>query len=152
MLKMRLASGRKMWRRKAVEEKKAAEAATAAQTQAPAAPAKKVGGRPAPEFGGYFGAIAGARRHAMNVVDSLAWIQGVRSFKAEEGRKPKNTDEFMKVVVPRYDLQLPRLEPDEEYLYDPKGETDGDFGQLYVVKKQSGPASPAAPQSAPAQK
>src|SRR3954451_2645562 len=128
--------------RKAEEDKKAADQAAAAQ----AAP-KAVGSRPAPEFGGYYGAIAGARRHAMNVADQIAWIQGVRSFKAEEGRKPKNTDEFMKVVVPKYDLQLPKLEPDEDYLYDPNGQSDGDFGQLYVVKKQAAPGS--APTSGP---
>jgi hypothetical protein len=128
--------------RKAEEEKKAADQAAAAQ----AAP-KAVGSRPAPEFGGYYGAIAGARRHAMNVADQIAWIQGVRSFKAEEGRKPKNNDEFMKVVVPKYDLQLPKLEPDEEYLYDPNGESDGDFGQLYVMKKQAAPGG--APTSGP---
>jgi hypothetical protein len=135
---------------KAEADKKAAAAAAAqAQAPAPAEPMKKVGGRPAPEFGGYFGAIAGARRHVMNVADSLAWIQGVRSFKAEEGRKPKNNDEFMKVVVPKYDLQLPKIEADEEYLYDPNGESDGDFGQLYVVKKQSAESSP--PGNAPSQ-
>jgi hypothetical protein len=130
--------------RKAEEDKKAADQAAAAQ----AAP-KAVGSRPAPEFGGYYGAIAGARRHVMNVADAISWIQGVRSFKAEEGRKPKNTDEFMKVVVPKYDLQLPKIEPDEEYMYDPKGETDGDFGQLYVVKKQEAGATGPAPGATP---
>ncbi len=130
---------------KVAAEKKAAEAVAAAQNQPSAVPERKVGGRPAPEFGGYFGAIAGARRHVMNVVDSLSWIQGVRSFKAEEGRKPKNNDEFMKVVVTRYELQLPHIEDDEEYLYDPNGETDGDFGQLYVIKKGTAPASTPTP-------
>jgi hypothetical protein len=129
---------------KAAADQKAAEAA-AASTPAPAAPMKKVGDRPAPEFGGYFGAIAGARRHVMNVADSIAWIQGVRSFKAEQGRKPKDTAEFMKRVVPTYELQLPHIEDDEEYAYDPNGETDGDFGQLYVVKKGTAPASAPAP-------
>ena len=147
---------------KADADKKAADAAAAAQAQPPAEPMKKVGGRPAPEFGGYFGAIAGARRHVMNVADALSWIQGVRSFKAEEGRKPKNSEEFMKVVVTKYDLQLPRIEADEEYLYDPNGESDGDFGQLYVVKKQTAesappggaqtPGSNPAPSGAPAPK
>jgi hypothetical protein len=120
-------------------------AAAAASTPAPAAPMKKVGDRPAPEFGGYFGAIAGARRHVMNVVDSLAWIQGVRNFKAEKGRKPKDNAEFMKDCVKVYELQLPHIEDDEEYLYDPNGESDGDFGQLYVVKKGAAPASAPAP-------
>jgi hypothetical protein len=130
---------------KAAADKKAAEGTSAAQPQVPTEPQKKVGGRPAPASGGYFAAIVGARRHVMNVVDSIAWIQGVRNFKGEEGRKPKNNDEFMKVVVTRYDLQLPRIEDDEEYLYDPNGETDGDFGQLYIVKKGTAPASAPAP-------
>ena len=47
----------------------------------------------------------------------------------------------MKVCVKEYDLQLPRIEADEEFVYDPNGETDGDFGQLYVVKKEA--ADPA---------
>ena len=59
----------------------------------PAEPPKKVGGRQTQGLGGgYYAAIIGARRHVMNVVDSIAWIQGVRSFKAEEGRKPKDND------------------------------------------------------------
>lgn len=127
---------------KAAEEKKAADAqaAQAAQT-AQEMEKEAVGSRPPVQVGGYLSAIAGAHRHVVNVVDSLSWIQGVRSFKAEEGRKPKNNDEFMKVVVTKYELQLPRIEEDEEYLYDPNGETDGDFGQLYVVKKQTAAAS-----------
>lgn len=117
---------------KAAADQKAAEAT---QPQAPAVPGRKVGDREVVQGGGYYSAIMGARRHVMNVADNLAWIQGVRSFKAEEGRKPKNNEEFMKVVVTKYELQLPRIEADEEYLYDPNGETDGDFGALYVVKK-----------------
>jgi hypothetical protein len=128
---------------KAAADQKAAQAAAAA-TPAPPAPMKKVGDRPAPEIGGYYGAIAGARRHAMNVVDSIAWIQGVRNFQGEKGRKPKDTAEFMKVVVPTYELQLPHIEDDEEYFYDPNGESDGNFGQLYVVKKGTAPSSPPA--------
>jgi hypothetical protein len=122
-----------------------ADQQAAQQAAAPAEPEKKaVGSRPQMEGGGYFRAIGSARRHVMNVADSLAWIQGVRSFKAEEGRKPKDNNEFMKVVVPKYELQLPRIEADEEYLYDPNGETDGDFGQLYVVKKQTAEPAPGS--------
>jgi hypothetical protein len=121
------------------------QAAAQAAAQPPAQPEMKaVGSRPPMQGGGYLRAIGSARRHVMNVADSIAWIQGVRSFKAEEGRKPKNNDEFMKVVVPKYELQLPRIEEDEEYLYDPNGETDGDFGQLYVVKKQTASSSPSS--------
>ena len=139
----------------AVDAQKAAKQQEAANTAAKAAadqqaaatqPAEQqkiaVGSRPQMEGGGYFRAIGSARRHVLNVADSIAWIQGVRSFKAEEGRKPKDNNEFMKVVVPKYELQLPRIEADEEYLYDPNGETDGDFGQLYVVKKQTAEPAP----------
>jgi hypothetical protein len=113
------------------------QAAQAQVAQTPPEPGRKVGGRAPIQGGGYYSAIAGAHRHVMNVVDSLSWIQGVRSYKAEKGRKPKDNAEFMKDVVKYYDLQLPRIEEDEEYFYDPKGETDGDFGQLYVVKKKT---------------
>jgi hypothetical protein len=127
-------------------EAQAAQQSAASAQQPPAEPEKNiVGGRPPMESGGYFTAIAGARRHVLNVVDSLSWIQGVRNFKGEEGRKPKNHEEFMRVVVPRYELQLPELEEGHEYLYDPDGETDGDFGQLYVVEKTD-VAAPATPQ------
>jgi hypothetical protein len=131
--------------------KAAAEQAAAAQAaqNPPEQEKRAVGSRPQMEGGGYLRAIGSARRHVMNVADSIAWIQGVRSFKAEEGRKPKDNNEFMKVVVPKYELQLPRIEEDEEYLYDPNGETDGDFGQLYVVKKQTAAPAPPTPPSPP---
>ena len=127
---------------KAAADQKAAQDAANAQANAP----QKVGGRQTQGLGGgYYAAIIGARRHVMNQVDAIAWIQGVRSFKAEEGRKPKDNKEFMTVVVTKYELQLPKIEEDEEYLYDPNGDTDGDFGQLYVVKKAAPPADAAAP-------
>jgi hypothetical protein len=136
---------------KAAADRQAAEAAAMAQQQK-----KAVGSRPQPTTGGYYGAIMGARRHVMNVVDNIAWIQGVRNFQGTYGRKPKDTKEFMNVCVKENDLQLPRIEADEEYLYDPNGETAGDFGQLYVVKKPDAPseagaaagATPAAPGAA----
>ena len=47
-------------------------------------------------------------------------------------------------------FQLPRIEADEEYFYDPNGESDGDFGQLYVVKKQDAAGeSPSTPTTPP---
>jgi hypothetical protein len=128
------------------------QAAAAAAQPAPEPEKKAVGSRPPMEGGGYFRAIGSARRHVYNTVEQLAWIQGVRSFKAEEGRKPKNHEEFLKVVQ-RYELQLPRLEEGQEYLYDPNGETDGDFGQLYIVEKSATPAAtqpPAQSSSQPA--
>lgn len=144
-------AARKQQEQDAAAKAAAAQQAAAAQAaQTPPEPEKHaVGSRPQMEGGGYLRAIGSARRHVMNVVDNIAWIQGVRSFKAEEGRKPKDNNEFMKVVVPKYELQLPRIEEDEEYLYDPNGETDGDFGQLYVVKKQTPATDSAAPPATP---
>jgi hypothetical protein len=133
----------------AADKQAAEEQAKAQAANPPAAPMKKVGDRPIEKTGSYYGAIIGARRHVLNVVDSLSWIQGVRSFKAEQGRKPKDNAEFMKGVVSYYQLQLPALEEGQEYFYDPKGETDGDFGQLYVVEKQSGPQGAPAPGGSP---
>ena len=51
---------------------------------------RKVGDRPALEGGGYLRRHCRARRHVMNVVDNLAWIQGVRNFKATHGYKAKD--------------------------------------------------------------
>ncbi len=94
---------------KAAADEKAAEAKKAAEEQAASAQAKsmhKVGDRAAVAPGGYYSAIIGARRHILNVVDSLSWIQGVRNFKAEKGRKPKDTAEFMKDCVQTYQLSF----------------------------------------------
>lgn len=118
---------------KTAADQKAAEAAAA--TQPPAEPEKRIVGRPPVEGGGYYSAIAGANRHVRNVVDSLPWKDGVRLFRATEGRKPKDHAEFMKKIIEAQQIPLPHKEEDEEFLYDPNGETDGDFGQLYIVKK-----------------
>jgi hypothetical protein len=135
---------------KTAADQKAAADATAAK--AAEQEKKAVGSRPQPTTGGYYGAIMGARRHVMNVVDNISWIQGVKNFQGTYGRNPKDTKEFMNVCVKENDLQLPHIEADEEYVYDPNGESAGNFGQLFVVKKESpGSAPPAAapPPAAP---
>jgi hypothetical protein len=136
--------------KKAAADQQAAAAAAAAAAQNPPQPERKaVGSREIVQGGGYYSAIMGARRHVMNVVDNIAWIQGVRNFQGTYGRKPKDTKEFMNVCVKENDLQLPRIEADEEYMYDPNGESNGDFGQLYVVKKESAAGVPAPSVTAP---
>src|SRR5215813_752784 len=61
---------------KAAADQKAAETAAATPAAAPAEAPKKVGDRQTQGLGGgYYSAIIGARRHVMNVVDSIAWIQ-----------------------------------------------------------------------------
>ena len=135
---------------KAAADKKAAEEQAA---KPPAEPEKKVVGRaPVAPGGGYYSAIIGARRHILNESESWAWKQGVGSFRATNGRKPKDNNEFMKQVIAAMDIPLPHKEENEEYFYDPKGETDGDYGQLYVIEKQPAPNNGSVPGSAPGAK
>jgi hypothetical protein len=115
---------------KAAADQQAA-AAQAAQ-QPPADPERKVAGRGQVQFGGYYGAIAGARRHIMNKVDDLAWTQAVQHFQATEGRLPKDHAEFMSKIVTPLGINLGHIDEGQEFLYDPKG---GPWGQLYVVEK-----------------
>jgi hypothetical protein len=119
----------------------------------PAEPEKKVVGRaPVAPGGGYYSAIIGARRHILNESESWAWKQGVGSFRATNGRKPKDNNEFMKQVIAAMDIPLPHKEENEEYFYDPKGETDGDYGQLYVIEKQPASNNGSVPGGTPAAK
>jgi hypothetical protein len=120
--------------RKAEEEKKAAEAQ-------PVEPKKSVAGRAAvAPGGGYYKAIIGARRHILNQVDRLPWLQAVQHFQATEGRLPKDHNEFMKKIVEPLQINLGYIEEGQEFLYDP---TEGQWGELYVVEKV--PANGAAP-------
>jgi hypothetical protein len=124
---------------KAAADQKAAEAAAA---QAAAQP--RVVGRGRVEDLGYGSAIINARRHVLNESESWAWKQAVGSFRATNGRKPKDHAEFMKRVIEEMQIPLPHKEEGEEFFYDPNGESDGDFGLLYVVEKppESQPAPP----------
>jgi len=124
---------------KAAADQKAAEAAAAAQP--PAEPERKVAGREGVEPGGYANAIIGARRHILNTVEDLAWIQGVQHFQATEGRLPKDHAEFMNKIVIPLGINLGHIEEGQEFLYDPKGESDARVGQLYVVEKSAEPAA-----------
>lgn len=118
---------------KAAADQQAAQAAAAAT---PAEPERKVAGREGVGEGGYYTAIVGARRHVLNQAESWAWKQAVGSFRATEGRLPKDHDEFMKKIVVPLGIDLGHIEEGQEFLYDPKGESDGNFGQLYVVEKE----------------
>lgn len=124
---------------KAAVDQKAAEAAAAALP--PAEPERKVAGREGVAPGGYANAIIGARRHILNKVESLAWIQGVQHFQATEGRLPKDHAEFMSKIVVPLQIDLGYIEEGQEFLYDPKGESDARVGQLYVVEKSAEPAA-----------
>lgn len=121
---------------KAAADQKAAEAAAAAQP-----PERKVAGRESVEPGGYANAIIGARRHILNKVEDLAWIQGVQHFQATEGRLPKDHAEFMNKIVIPLGINLGHLPEGQEFFYDPKGESDAKVGQLYYVEKSAEPAA-----------
>ena len=136
--------GRLEAERKAEEARQAAAAAALPPAERP----RKVAGRAPVGEGGYLTAIVGARRHILNQVDSWAWKQAVSHFKATEGRKPKDHDEFMKKIVIRHEIPLGHIEEGQEFFYDPNAETEdgSDVGVLYVVEKVDEPASDQAPQ------
>lgn len=122
---------------KAAKEEAERQAQAAQQAaQAPAEPQRTRAGRPGVEPGGYYTAIVGARRHILNEVDTFAWKQAVQHFRATEGRKPKDHEEFMKRIVIPLEIDLGYKEENHEFLYDPTAESDGDLGVLYVVEKE----------------
>jgi hypothetical protein len=100
---------------------------------APAEQPRTVAGRPGVGEGGYYTAIVGARRHVLNKVEDLAWIQAVQHFKATEGRLPKDNAEFMSKVIKPLEINLGYKEEDQEFIYDP---SVGDWGEVYVVEKE----------------
>jgi hypothetical protein len=118
-----------------------AEAANATQqaqpaAQPPAEPERKVAGREGVGEGGYYTAIVGARRHVLNKVEGLGWTTSVRSFQATNGRLPKDHAEFM-TIIEQDGVDLGYKEENQEFLYDP---SEGQFGTLYVVEKETAPA------------
>jgi hypothetical protein len=131
---------------KAAAEQKAA---TEQAAQNPPEQEKKVAERGKVQFGGYYGAIAGARRHIMNRVDDIAWTQGVQHFQATEGRLPKDHNEFMTKIVTPLGINLGYKEEDQEFLYDPTPTEEHPWGNVYVVGKEPAQLPPAAT-SAPA--
>jgi hypothetical protein len=108
----------------------------AASAEQPADQNRRVAGREGVGSGGYYTAIVGARRHILNKVESLAWIQGVQHFQATNGRLPKDHAEFMSQIVEPLGIDLGFKEEDQEFLYDPNDKTQGQFGTLYVVAKE----------------
>lgn len=107
----------------------------AAGTEGSPPDGRRVAGRERVGEGGYFTAIVGARRHVLNTVEGLAWKQGVQHFRATEGRKPKDHEEFMQKIVIPLGINLGFKEENQEFLYDPSAESEGDLGVLYVVEK-----------------
>jgi hypothetical protein len=133
--------GRLEAERKAEE---ARQAAAAASQPAAERPRREAGRAPIGE-GGYFTAIAGARRHILNKVEDLAWTQGVQHFQATEGRLPKDHDEFMTKIVEPLGINLGFKEEGQEFLYDPTPDEEHPWGTVYVVESIAEPAQDPAP-------
>ena len=142
-LEVQNAAERKERERLAAEKK--AEEERQADAAANQPPPRTVAGRPGVGQGGYYTAIVGARRHILNQVDSWAWKQAVQHFRATEGRKPKDHEEFMKKIIIPLEIDLGYIEENQEFLYDPNAvpEDGSDVGVLYVVEKAEAEPPPA---------
>jgi hypothetical protein len=112
-------------------ERKAQEAQAASQ---PTEKPRQKAGRADIGEGGYLTAVAGARRHILNESESWAWMQAVDSFKATNGRLPKDNEEFMKEIVQGLEVNLGYKEEGQEFFYDPK---EGPRGTVYVVEVET---------------
>jgi hypothetical protein len=121
----------------AAREAAGAEEASQAATEPAAASERQVAGRERVGEGGYYTAIVGARRHVLNRVEDLAWVQAVQHFQATEGRLPKDHNEFMTRIVEEHGIDLGFKEENQEFLYDP---SQGQWGEVYVVEKLEEPA------------
>jgi hypothetical protein len=67
----------------------------------------------------YYGAMASAR---MVIKDQLLWAQIKKSvdlFEATNSRYPKDTEEFMDVIIAENMIELPELPDGQEYFFDP---------------------------------
>jgi hypothetical protein len=139
----RKASEQQQQQAQAEAERAAADAQQTAAEQQPAESNRRVAGREGVGEGGYYTAIVGARRHVLNRVESLAWIQAVQHFQATNGRLPKDHAEFMRTIN-ELQINLGYKEENQEFLYDP---SEGQWGTLYVVEKTETPTADAVPQN-----
>jgi hypothetical protein len=127
----------------AVQKANAEKIAAGKAVATPAEPEKKLAGREAVAPGsGYYKSIIGARRHVLNQVDKLPWLQAVQHFQATEGRLPKDHNEFMKKIVEPLQINLGYKEENQEFLYDPN---EGQWGEVYVVEKETPSGAPGNP-------
>ncbi|WP_425397994.1 hypothetical protein [Aeoliella sp.] len=71
----------------------------------------------------YGGAIAGARRHAMDFVVPLVFKDALDKHYASEGKYPKSHEEFMKRVWEPLKAPMPRIDDGYKWQYDPADHT-----------------------------
>ena len=55
---------------------------------------------------------------------------GLKTFRAQHGRKPKDFGEVLKEIIEPAGLFLPELEPGDQYVYIPDKGPDGEIGIL----------------------
>jgi hypothetical protein len=87
----------------------------------------------------YYGAMASAR---MVIKDKLLWAQIKKSvdlFEATNSRYPKDTEEFMDVIINENMIELPELPAGQEYFYDP---TDHELKIGQLLEQPSGGEAP----------
>ena len=77
-------------------------------------------GKKSRQAGGYLGAVGSARFTAENSMIINNIKHALNLYQAEHGRYPKTHEEFMEKIIKFNKIQLPELEADEEYFYDPE--------------------------------
>ena len=70
---------------------------------------------------GYLAAVGNSYVVAMDKIAEMQIIQSIELYRAEnDGKYPKDYDEFMDKVIKHYDIRLPMLPYYQEYSYDEK--------------------------------
>ena len=78
-------------------------------------------GKKSREAGGYLGAIGSARFTAQNKLIMAQIKSMMGAYRANnDGNYPKTQEEFMEKIIKAGQIELPELEADEEYVYDPE--------------------------------
>lgn len=116
------ARNKKQAKEKAAAEKLAAERAEAARlAEAPSIVTKHdmKRGHSLQDSKSYMGVVASARFTAEHEINLLNLKHTLDLYAAEKGRYPKDTEEFMREVVHRWDMELPELYGEYEYWWDP---------------------------------
>ena len=101
----------------------------AASTEVPSDAKRASDKGPQRTQGGYMGAVIGANRNIREVLSDVSWQKSVQLYEASNGRKPRNTEEFLSLVRGE-GTPLPEIPQGMTYLYVPE---EGQFGQLYQV-------------------
>ena len=88
-------------------------------------------GKKSRQAGGYLGAVGNARFSIEHKAILANMEKALDLFNAEKGYYPKTQEEFLEKIIKPNKIQLPELEADEEYVYNPE-----DPKKLGIRKKQ----------------